>query len=420
MKIVHVISGLRMGGAETMLWKLLTASSAADLEQEVVSLTDVGPVGERMKGNGFRIRALGMRGLGGKLAGAVRLPLHLRRSDPDVVQTWLYHADLVGGLAARLGTRAPVVWNLRHSDLDASLGSLHRTVAACARLSRWIPTRIVSCSERARHIHAAIGYPDARMVVIPNGFDLDRFRPDARARAEVRRELRLPADALVVGIVGRYHPQKDHETFLKAAALIAKSRERMRFLLCGPLCTADNMALLSAIERVGLQEACVLAGRREDVERIHAALDVECSSSAFGEGFSNVLGEAMACGVPCVATDVGDAADIIGPTGRVVPRRDALALASAIRALADLREEERRRLGEAARARIAQRFGLASVQARYEALWREVAAEARTRGAAATHAPHPALRADLSPRGKGNRGALPLSPAGRGSGEGDR
>ncbi|MGH7860054.1 MAG: glycosyltransferase, partial [Candidatus Binatia bacterium] len=276
-----------------------------------------------------------------------------------------------------LVARAPVVWNLRHSDFDPSRRkrTFGWTVSACARLSRIVPARIVSCSEESLRVHAAIGYPAERMVVIPNGFDLDRFRPDPDARAALRREIGVPDAVPLVGLVGRYHAEKDHRTFFAAAARLYAARPDARFLLCGPKITWETPDLVAEITAAGLAERCILLGRRDDMARINAALDVACSSSAT-EGFPNVIGEAMACGVPCVATDVGDSARIVGDTGRIVPRRDPEALAAALREVLDLDPARRRQLGLAARRRVEERFSLSSVVARYEDLYREVAVSA--------------------------------------------
>lgn len=371
MKITHVISGLRTGGAESMLEKLLQASDRSRFEAEVVSLTDVGAIGERIAATGVPVRALGMRRGRSQPLGLMRLTRWLRHDPPAVVQTWLYHADLVGGMAAMLAGRIPVIWNLRHSDLEAgSSRATVWTVRACARLARRLPARIVSCSEAGRQVHGRLGYPAERIVVIPNGFDLERFRPDPVARERFRREARIPGSVPVVGVVARHHPQKDHITFLAAARRLVAEGRSIHFLLCGPLIDRDDVA--AAVREAGLVGHCTLLGRRDDVERIHAAVDVVCSSSSSGEGFPNVIGEAMACGVPCVVTDVGDSARIVGDTGRVVPRRDPAALAAALGGLLDLDPGSRRKLGEAARRRIARHFSLGAVVARYERLYTSV------------------------------------------------
>jgi glycosyltransferase involved in cell wall biosynthesis len=304
--------------------------------------------------------------------GAVlRLVGWLRSNPPALVQTWMYHADLVGGIAARLSGHAPVIWGIRNSNLDVvhSRRSTRWTVKVCALLSNKIPACIVSCSETARRIHVKLGYAADRMVVIPNGFDLDLFQPDPQGRAWLCQELGLSPEARLVGLVARFDPQKNHQTFIQAAAEVKARYTGVEFLLCGDGITWENARLAGWIEQQGLRDCFHLLGRREDIPRLTAALDVACSSSAYGEAFSNVLGEAMACGVPCVVTDVGDSAYIVGETGKVVPPRDSPALAGALLELLALSSDKRKELGAEARKRIKQNFDIHAVVHHYEQLY---------------------------------------------------
>lgn len=361
-----------------MLYRLISQLSKRAFDCELVSLKDGGRLAERISACDVPIRSFGTDRPLAALAALPRLATWIRHRAPQLVQTWMYRADLVGGLAARLaGT--PVVWGIRQSNLDPQ-ASRRMTIwiaRACARLSRWVPVRIVCCSEAARQVHVALGYSAEKMVVIPNGFDLDGFRPSEAARLEVRGELEISPTTPLVGLVGRFDPQKDHEGFLRAAAALTASRADVHYLLCGDGITRENPLLARWIDAAGLGDRCHLLGPRDDMARLNAALDVACSSSAFGEGFSNVVGEAMACGVPCAVTDVGDSARIVGDTGRVVPPRNPSALAAAMQELIDLETEGRRCLGLAARKRIEERFSLSSVVETYEALYRELSPHVR-------------------------------------------
>jgi len=232
-----------------------------------------------------------------------------------------------------------------------------------------VPRRIVSCSETARRIHASLGYAAEKMIVIPNGFNLEQFSPDEQAGGSVRQELGISADAELVGLVARFDPQKDHYNFVQAAAGIKVSLPQAHFLLCGDGITWENHLLAGWIDAQGLRDHFHLLGRREDIPRLSAALDVACSSSAYGEAFSNALGEAMACGVPCVVTDVGDSAYIVGDTGKVVAPNDPQALAAAVVELLELPHDRRRELGQAARRRMQQRFDIQAVVNQYEQLY---------------------------------------------------
>jgi len=369
LKVVMVITGLGTGGAEAMLEKLIGALSPAFAPQ-VVSLTNLGEVGPRLQQRGVVVTALAMRPGRPSLAALWRLTQLLRRLRPDVVHTWMYHADLLGGIAARLAGVPAVLWGVRHSNLDPALNkrSTLRVMRACALLSRRVPTRITCAATRARDAHVAAGYAAERMVVIPNGFDLDRFRPDACAREEVRAELGLPAAAPLVGMVGRFDAQKNHAGFAQAAAFLLQQQPDVRFLLAGSGVDVDNAVLMGWLKAAGVAAACVLLGRREDVPRLMAALDVLVLPS-LGEAFPNVLGEAMACGVPCVACDVGDCAEIVTDAGRVVPAGDMRALAVAAAELLALAPAERAALSRAAQADVRRRFEIGTVAARYQDLY---------------------------------------------------
>jgi glycosyltransferase involved in cell wall biosynthesis len=292
----------------------------------------------------------------------------LRALAPDVVSTWMYHADLLGGVASRLAGVRGVGWSIRNSDLDATHTKLSTrlVVSACASVSRWIPARILCCSVVARHVHVGCGYAADKMVVIPNGFDLARFAPNADARAAVRLELGIPADAPLVGVVGRFDPQKDHAGFFRSAAILRRHMPSVRFLLAGKDMDHANAELVSAMDKAGARDASHLLGLRSDMPALMASLDVLVSSSAYGEAFPNVVGEAMACAVPCVVTDVGDCAYIVGDTGITVPPGDNAALAAAMQTLLALSRQERAVIGDRARARVAENFDITQVVHQYE------------------------------------------------------
>jgi glycosyltransferase involved in cell wall biosynthesis len=380
LRVTHVITGLELGGAETMLYKLLSAIDRERFDPTVISLSTLGPLAERIAALGIPVSALGMSP-GLSLAHPPVRPLargarRLRARRPQIVHTWMYHADLVGGALARVSSDAKVIWGVRGS-LDPGLskrGSLW-TARACALTSRVLPDRIVSCSQRLAEMHVELGYDPSRMMVIPNGFDLSWLTPDEALRARTRERLGVGEGELLVGHVGRYHPQKDHRTFVHAAGEIARERPDARFVLCGPGVDRANGELTGWIAQAGIAAGrCELLGPVDDPRGVLNALDVLVCSSAFGEGFPNVLGEAMACGVVCVTTDVGDAAAIVADTGRVVPVRDWRALAREIGAVLSLPGDERRALGEQARAGVQQSFALERVTGRFEALYLELCA----------------------------------------------
>lgn len=364
-----------------MLTKLALHLPAAGVDVSVVSLGQVGTLGGEIMAAGVPVRPLDMRGLADAPGAVLRLAHWIRKDRADVVQTWLYHGDLIGTFAHMAAGRGILAWNLRNSDIDLTRenGSSRRVRPLLRALSRR-PTVVVANAEAAFRTHRALGYQMRREVLIPNGFDTNGFRPDPAARALRRSDLGVTNDHVVVGMVARAAPMKDHTTFLAAAAEASARDERLRFVLVGSGCNAGGR-LAQSQAALALGNRVSWLGPRGDVAKLLPAFDVATLSSSCGEGFANVLGEAMACGVPCVATDVGDAAHIIGTTGHVVPPKAPSALALAWRQLADLSPAERENLGRAARARIESSFGIAAITRRYADLYVELASNTPPRSA---------------------------------------
>jgi glycosyltransferase involved in cell wall biosynthesis len=372
LRLAHVITSLDVGGAERVLVRVARGLGARGFEQVVVSLKPPGAFAEDLRAAGIPIHSTGMapdRVLVGSTLGAGRLVGLLRRLRPEVVQTWMYHADVVGGVAARLSGIRRTYWNVRHADLP--LEGYGRVTAGIARasvpLSRRVPERIVVNSVAGRDAHADRGYPPEKMVVVPNGVPVPSVGGATRDR--VRAQLRIPPDGVIVTHVGRFHEQKDHPGLLRAAATVCRSHPEVVFVLCGTAVTPANQALSTLVRTHGLDGKVRLLGARDDVDTIHAATDVAVCSSAYGESFPNAILEAMAAGVPVVTTDVGDCAHIVGGTGRVVPPRDPEALAGAIGAFVAAGAERRRAQGRRARHRVEERFSLERMVERYAALY---------------------------------------------------
>ncbi len=375
LRVLHVITGLGQGGAESVLFRLATYPEAG-VEHTVISLTDEGIYGERLRAAGVAVRALGMKRGRVTLGGFMELRRLIADARPDAVQTWMYHADLIGGLAARLAGVRAIAWGIRNSGehLERSSRSARLVLRACALLSGRVPKAIVCAAQKAAQRHADKGYRRDRLVVISNGYDLSRYTPDAAARARARAGWGVVGDAPVIGCVARWDPLKDHANLLRAvAALVRDGRDAgLRCVLIGRGMTADNPELGALIDRLGLRERLVLAGPSDDVPAAMNGLDLHVLSSC-AEGFPNVVAEAMACGVYCVVTDVGDAAYIVGDTGVVVPAEQAEALARGIEtALREVAARGRERAGEPARARVLEHFDLARMVQSYIAVWRRI------------------------------------------------
>jgi glycosyltransferase involved in cell wall biosynthesis len=376
-KVMHVITTLGPAGAENMLCGIASAMDGTRFQNEVVSLTGILDLAERMHTIGVRVRTLRMEKSVPNPLLVMRLAQWIRESRPDVIHTWMYHANLVGALAARLTGNVPVVWGIHHSVLDPRVDK-RRTMfvnRACALLSGRLPARIVFCSQAAVRIHKKLGYDTQKLEVIPNGFDLEQIKPDPAARASVRDELGVPEDALLIGMAARFHPYKDHRNFLRAAGQLHRKQPEVQFLLCGMNVDWQNAQLAAWIEEEGLLGCVHLLGARRDMSRLFSAMDISTTSS-LSEAFPIAIGEAMACGTPCVVTDVGDSALIVGDTGEVVAPSNPQALAQAWGRLIEAGPEMRRRLGMAGRSRIQQHFALPSIVERYQAVYSELAAAA--------------------------------------------
>lgn len=370
-RLTCVINSLSVGGAQMMLLKLLSRIDRSVFAPEVVSLTSRGELGDKFADLDIPLQVMGMRRGTPDPRYLLQLASHFRGSRPDLVQTWMYHADLLGGLAARLAGSPPVIWNIRHSNLDPGIDRPTTMCAAkiCAMTSARLPVRIVCCAQKARQMHEDLGYCAGKMRVIPNGFDIEKFKPSAESRVDVCRELGIPEHAVIIGFVSRFHPMKDHQGFIRAAALLGQRGHEVHYILCGDDVAWSNDELANAIKAYGMQGYFHLLGRRADVSRLTAAFDLAVSPSACGEAFSNTIGEAMACAVPCAVTDVGDSAAIVGDTGMVVPPKDPEAMAAAWQELIAMGAERRYELGLRARQRVLEHFALDRIVRQYEELY---------------------------------------------------
>jgi glycosyltransferase involved in cell wall biosynthesis len=369
-KVLHVISGLHRGGAETQLCRILGAMDRRRFEPAVVALLPGGAVHADLEALGVQVWCAGMRTAANGPWAMVQLARLIRRVRPDVVQGWMYHGNLAASLGAVLARwHCPVLWNVRNSlhHLDAD----ERSTVALIRIGAWCstgPARIVYNAHTSAEQHEAIGYGRHGRTVIPNGYDCDMFRPVAGARDDVRRELRLPASAPLVGLVGRYHGKKGHDVFLEAASHIVAERPDVHFVLAGRDVDHRNRRLVARMATLGITAHVHVLGERHDLPRLYSALDV-LSTASFNEGSPGVVGEAMACGTPCVVTDVGDSACVVGDTGIVVPPGQPAELARAWGKLLAIPFDDRRALGHRARRHIEEHFSLASTARQYETLY---------------------------------------------------
>jgi glycosyltransferase involved in cell wall biosynthesis len=357
-----------------MLYKLLEATDRIRFEPMVVVMMDRGALGLLIEDLGIPVYAIGMDRGHLSLTHFWHLVKLIRQLQPDIIQGWTYHANLAATFATwMLSIQMPVMWSIHHSLND--LASEKPLTRILIQLGAWLsnaPTKIHYCAQVSADQHEAIGYLSHNRVVIPNGFDVAAFQPYPDARKTLRKALRIAEETVLIGTVARYHPMKDHANFIHAAKYLTKYWPDAHFVMVGRDVDFNNSTLVENARNTGLGERVHLLGERKDIAKILAGLDIFTTSSAWGESFPIVVGEAMSCGIPCVVTDLGDSAHIVGDTGIVVPPRNAEALADGWAKILELGPFERSKLGLQARERIIEHFSLSKVARQYEDLYTDV------------------------------------------------
>lgn len=369
--IAYIITGLEPDGAEHMLYRLnQQIVDTKKYSQHVISLTSEGAIGPMIRALGINVISLGMKSGKVNVFKFIKLVKILRAIQPDVVHTWMYHADFLGGLAAKLAGIKKICWGIRHGNLSPQHNkkSTLYVIRLCALLSQWIPNKILCNSFYALKTHAEFGYDRKKIKVIPNGYDPQCFYPNYESRSSVREELKLNPNVVLVGLIARYDIQKNHLGFMEAVALIRRVRPDVHFLFAGSGVDNDNLELVNEIRKLGLVDAVHLLSIRKDVPRIISSLDLLCSSSV-GEAFPNVICEAMACGVPCVVTDAGDSADIVGDAGIVVPINAMDKLAQGVVTLLNMPLYEFDQLKKNVLERVKAKYDMTTVAKQYVGLY---------------------------------------------------
>lgn len=372
MRVLHVITSLQTGGAEAMLAKVVQALPAPRHSHVVITLLG-GPLTARLRESGAEVVDLDLPRSAGALLGLRKLRAAAKRARPDVVQGWMYHGNLAASLAA--GGR-PVLWNVRQtlSRLSDTRPLTRAVILGCLPFAPRV-ARILYNADLAAAQHEKLGYPRAKRLLVPNGFDTETFRPRPGAGAALRALLGLPAEALVVGRVARDDAIKDHATLFDAFARIAAAEPRAHLACIGKGMVAEAPQLSALVARHGLSGRVHLVGERLDLDRLTPGFDVALSTSCHSEGFSNAIAEAMACAVPTVATDVGEAAAILGDPSCIVPPRDASAIAARTLEILAMPEEARRALGAQGRERVIAHYALPRIADRYAGIWQDVVAD---------------------------------------------
>lgn len=355
-KIIHIITGLGSGGAENMLLKLLQNSNYEEFYHEVISLTDLGSVGPKIESLGVKVYTINL-----SIRNMFKSLFEIRRicKSFDIIDTWLYHSDLIGFIVAKILLNKKLIWNIRHSNLN-KLENKKSTLAIVrlnSLLSKYVDS-ITYNSNDAKKNHLSIGYAEKKSVIIYNGFDIEKFKPNKTNRLQINRLYNLNDNQKIFITIGRWYIQKDYPTLLRALYELKVNYNNFILFMCGENLDNNNDELMKLIKEYELQENILLLGRRDNVSELLSAADIYISSS-LGESFSNAIGEAMCCGLPCVVTDVGDSKYIVGCTGRIVEAKQPTALANGIEYL--ITNENIETLGALARKRIEENFQIKSI-----------------------------------------------------------
>lgn len=371
-RLVFLARSMELGGAETQLLAL-AGRLQQDFEVTVVTFYPGGALEAPLRQTGVPVHAIGKSGRWDLVQFGARLRSTLQALAPEILHSYLAPPNLMAALLRPRRTR--LVWGIRASDMDLRRYDWTWSATFFAeRALSWLPDRIVANSNAGREHLAKAGFRTNRLVVIPNGIDTERFRFDPASGATLRTEWLGGAAGPLIGVVARLDPMKDHVTFLRAAADLTTTHPDARFLCVGAGAEPYAAGLRETAGTLGLTGRVIWSGQRRDIPATLSACDVVTLSSAFGEGFPNAIGEAMACERPCAVTDVGDAALVVGECGMIAPRRDPGALAAAWRAVLAHSPEQRAALGAAARRRVVDNFSVDAMVARTAALYRELLA----------------------------------------------
>lgn len=370
--ILHIITGLNDGGAEAVLYRLCTADK--NNTHKIISLMGEGKYGPLLRDSGIEVFSLNMRQGKVTMRGIWQLWKLLRKHQSAIVQTWMYHANLIGGVSAYLAGVKKIFWGIHHTNLTPEHTKYSTMLVAklCSRLSKRIPTKIICCADSSVEVHKNLGYCIQKLTAIYNGYDLKKFSVNLVNRQKLKKEWHVE-NKVTLGIVGRFDPLKDHRNLLMALSEVKRKNIDFICVLVGRDMHKDNEILMAWIAQQGLHEDIILLGQRNDIPDVMNALDIHilCSLS---EAFPNVLAEAMACGAPCITTDVGDASAIVGDTGWVVSPSNSTQLANAIidacHAIENTNAWQER--CATARKRIENKFSLESMVASYNAAWNSV------------------------------------------------
>ena len=372
MKILHIITSLLDGGAEGVLYRLCTNDTTN--EHMVISLRGKGKYGELLTNQGVKVLTLNMKPKEFSIFAFVKLIKILKNENADIIQTWLYHADFFGGIAARLAGKKNLIWNIRHSDFNKKYTktSLIILIKILSKLSYFLPKKIISCSKNSIKLHTNIGYQSNKMNYVPNGYDLQMFKPNPKKKLLIKNKFNIKNRFTLLGNIARFHPQKDHVNLLRALSIVKKNKIPFKCILVGFGIEKKNKILNNLIQKFNLKNELILLGQQNKINVIMNEIDVNILASGYGEAFPNVVAEAMASGTPCVVTDVGDSSLIVGDTGWVTKTSNSEELANNIKkAINKSKSKKWNYLCLKARKRIVKKFSIKKMIVSYNKIWKQ-------------------------------------------------
>jgi glycosyltransferase involved in cell wall biosynthesis len=372
-KILHLITGLDIGGAEMMLYRLCQQQIMGGDVPYVVSLKSNGNMKALLLEQEIPVYELGFPKGSFSFPGFKSLVTVIREANPDVIHCWMYHANLIGSFASLITGNIPVIWAIHNTTLSVQKSSKFTLlIMRLLGLISFLPKQIVYCSLASKKIHEKYFYTKSKGKFIPNGVDTCLFSPNKEKRSTKIHELQIDQNQFIIGMIGRYDPQKDYPNFVRAANIIMQGYKNIQFIMCGPGVNESNQELMELISTTYDPTKYHLIGSHFDIENVHNCFDLFILTSSYGEAFPIVLTEAMACEVPCISTDVGDASFIIGETGLVVPIKNPQAIADAVEHMLSLPNVDFSKLKEAARNRIVEHFSLSRISQTYKETYQSI------------------------------------------------
>lgn len=374
MKVTHIIAGLDIGGAEIALKNIVEYSEKNGFFQNrVISLTGLGKIGRQLQELGIEVTTLGLHSFLQTPKIIYKITRILKKQNPDIVQTWMYHSDLIGAVAARFAGIKNILWGIRCTDVakEGLSRSAYYIMKICSLLSYILPTKIICVAESALKTHQSFGYAKNKMLVIGNGCNSDIYNIMPDIGEKTRKELGIRDDTVVIGSVGRFNEYKDHNNFIKAAEILAAKNNNIMFIMLGRDINKNNNLLMQRINSTGFQERFILLGERSDGNKLLNAMNIFCLHSK-SEAFPNVVVEAMCSGLPCVVTDVGDCRLIAGENAVIVPPQNHKLLAEALQKTVDLSEEQRIEIGRKARNHAVENYSLQNTVVKYANLYNKL------------------------------------------------